>query len=107
VPALMPEAIAARKYNPDGSAHGHGSWFAIANSKHRGARTSSGTGARLASVETAEGRKGAEWFDRNLCALPSGLNRRKAASARIAKIPFALSHWIARTYLPEAELVRA
>jgi hypothetical protein len=28
---------------------------------------------------------------------------RKAASARIAKIPFTLSHWIARAYLPCAE----
>lgn len=28
---------------------------------------------------------------------------RKAASAKIAKIPFALSSWIARTYLPAAE----
>lgn len=51
-----------------------------------------------------EGRKGAgagaEWFDQNLCSLPSKSSRRKAASARIAKIPFALSHWIARAYLP-------
>lgn len=52
----------------------------------------------------SEGRKGAgagaEWFDQNLCSLPSKSSRRKAASARIAKIPFALSHWIARAYLP-------
>lgn len=65
-----------------------------------------GNGARFTSrdcgVEAAEGRKGAdagaEWFDANLCALPSRSSRRKAASAKVAKIPFALSAWIARTY---------
>lgn len=60
--------------------------------------------ARLTSP--SEGRKGAgvgvgaEWFDQNLCSLPSKSPRRKAASAKIAKIPFALSQWIARTYWP-------
>lgn len=56
-----------------------------------------------------EGRKGAgagaEWFDQNLCSLPSKSPRRKAASAKIAKIPFALSSWIARTYKPVSERV--
>lgn len=33
----------------------------------------------------------------------SGSNARKAASAAIAKIPFALSSYIARTYLPDEE----
>lgn len=54
----------------------------------------------------AEGRKGvgsaAVWFDANLCQLPSGSSRRKAASARIAKIPLVLSTWIGRVYLPLA-----
>lgn len=36
VPALMPQAIKAQKFNPDGTAHGQGSWFAIADSKNRG-----------------------------------------------------------------------
>lgn len=61
--------------------------------------------ARLTSP--AEGRKGAgagaEWFDQNLCSLPSKSPRRKAASAKIAKIPFALSSHIARTYKPATE----
>jgi hypothetical protein len=52
--------------------------------------------------EIAEGRKGAgagaEWFDQNLCRLPSASPRRKAASAMIAKIPLPLSRHIAATY---------
>ena len=36
VPALMPSTFAAQKFNPDGTNHGQGSWFAIANSKNRG-----------------------------------------------------------------------
>jgi hypothetical protein len=51
-----------------------------------------------------EGRKGAgagaEWFDQNLCQLSSKSSARKAASAKIAKIPEALSRHIARVYLP-------
>jgi hypothetical protein len=138
VPALMPQTLKAQKFNPAGTAHGQGSWFASADSKNRGAKNpgfrfdgsgrsfqsesvarhvegqkvpsasgrspAPGTGARFTSVEPAEGRKGAgagaEWFDQNLCSLPSSSPRRKAASARIAKIPFALSSWIARTYRP-------
>jgi hypothetical protein len=51
----------------------------------------------------AEGRKGAgaEWFDSNLCQLSSRSPARKAASAKIAKIPLALSSHIARVYRPE------
>jgi hypothetical protein len=41
VPALMPIA-SARKFNPDGTAHPPGSWFAIADSKTRGARSQVG-----------------------------------------------------------------
>lgn len=54
----------------------------------------------------AEGRKGAgagagaEWFDQNLCQLSSKSSARKAASARIAKIPFALSSWVGKIYKP-------
>ena len=36
VPALMPATIKAQKFNPDGTNHGVGSWFAIADSKNRG-----------------------------------------------------------------------
>jgi hypothetical protein len=43
---------------------------------------------------------GAEWFDRGICKSSSRSNARKAASARIAKIPPVLSEWIARIYRP-------
>jgi hypothetical protein len=36
VPALMPPVLKAQKRNPDGTHHGPGSWFAIADSKNRG-----------------------------------------------------------------------
>lgn len=38
VPAMMPTTSKRRmKFNPDGTQHGVGSWFAVANSKNRGA----------------------------------------------------------------------
>lgn len=40
VPALMPLTIRAEKFNPDGTQHGAGSWFAVADSENRGARSS-------------------------------------------------------------------
>lgn len=117
VPALMPHTIKAQKFNPDGSRHGTGSWFAIADSKNRGASEArknpgfrfdgSGRSFQSESVarHVAEGRKGAgagaEWFDQNLCAKSSKSPARKAASARIAKIPFALSYWIAQAWSPQ------
>ena len=40
VPALMPIAAGrAQKFNPDGTNHGTGSWFAIADSKNRGSKS--------------------------------------------------------------------
>lgn len=120
VPALMPVTVSAQKFNPDGTNHGTGSWFAIADSKNRGASNikvptngpgrspAPGKGARFTSrdcgVEAAEGRKGAgagaEWFNQNLCILSSKSPARKAASALIAKIPLPLSKHIAATYKP-------
>ncbi len=112
VPALMPKTLASHK-NPgfrfDGSRKSfqsesvarhvgegrkhHSDWFRDPDCP-----------SRQGGQSKAEGRKGAgagaEWFDANLCVLPSKSPRRKAASARIAKIPFALSEWIARTYMP-------
>lgn len=64
------------------------------------------SGGTWVSDATKEGRKGAGagagagWFDSNLCVLGSKSVSRKAASAQIAKIPFALSRHIARAYKP-------
>ncbi len=61
---------------------------------------------RIAGQQAADGLKNSRnwWSDGagNLSATTSSKsNARKAASAQIAKIPFALSNWIARTYKPQ------
>ena len=43
VPALMPAVVKAQKFNPDGTNHGPGSWFAVADSKNRGSKNSGGS----------------------------------------------------------------
>jgi hypothetical protein len=119
VPALMPATIGAQKFNPDGTAHGPGSWFAVADSANRGAKNPGfrfdGSGRSFQSESVArhvEGVKGsgAAWFNdhkkrgeepaERLSATSSKSSARKAASARIAKIPEPLSRWIGRCYLP-------
>lgn len=133
IPALMPAAAsAAQKFNPDGSAHGQGSWFAIADSKNRGAKNpgfrfdGSGRSFQTECVKQhLDGRKGSgSWFGdyqgqkegikqggdwlnasqpsiSRMCSSKS--KARKEASAKIAKIPLALSSHIARVYRPQAE----
>lgn len=98
VPALMPTAIKAQKFNPDGTAHPPGSWFKVADSKNRGARSE---GQKVPSLSGRKGAgAGAEWFDQNLCSLSSKSLSRKQASAVIAKIPLPLSRHIAATFKP-------
>ena len=84
----------------EGMKNNDGSWFA------KGPRGSVGASNNARDAIVAEGRKGAgagaEWFDQNLCQLSSKSSARKAASAKIAKIPFALSSHIARVYMPQA-----
>lgn len=122
VPALMPVPIKARK-NPGFRFDGSGRSFQSESvDRHAPVEGYKSVGmnwsdrskrgqdfTRIAGAQ-AEGRKGAgagaKWFDKNLCSLPSSSPRRKAASARIAKIPLALSSWIARTYYPR-NLARA
>jgi hypothetical protein len=110
VPALMPRDL-TQKFNPDGTAHGQGSWFAVADSKNRGARKvpgcrfdGSGRSFQTASVEGIKQHgSGREWFagEGKMGRLPSSSPRRRAASAVIAKIPFPLAQHIARVYKPE------
>jgi hypothetical protein len=92
IPALMPFA---RSIKNDG-----GSWFNIAHN------TTSGCGqnpdGRLEGVKN-----GNDWFGSgDNCSLQrrasSKSSARKAASAKIAKIPLALSSHIARVYKPES-----
>lgn len=193
VPALMPQTLRAQKFNPDGTAHGQGSWVAIADSKDRGSKNTGGSWFNIAHNTTSgcannpvsipakmasdDGRKnpgfrfdgsgrsfqsesvnrhvapddgfkskgmnwsnrqlrgqdfttiagaqadiggprhnaegikqGGTWFHDNGSASRMHSSKspaRKAASAKIAKIPFALSSWIAKTYHPQSSLAKA
>ena len=119
VPALMPIAFKAQKFNPDGTNHGKGSWFAIADSKNRGSSGQKvpgfrfdGSGRRFqtASVQAhSDGRKvtskefdgyggGFGWDGSALRQGNSKSPGRKAASALIAKIPLPLSRHIGATF---------
>jgi hypothetical protein len=72
VPALMPMTARAQKFNPDGTDHGQGSWFAVADSKERGARATKNNGGSWFNVaynttsgkgQNPDGRKvGGDWF---------------------------------------------
>lgn len=53
VPALMPMTIRAQKFNPDGTNHPSGSWFAIADSKNRGAKNTGGSWSNIAHNTTS------------------------------------------------------
>lgn len=83
VPALMPKTIEARK-NPGFRFDGSGKSFQSESVKRHN--------------DTFGWDQRSELRNNN-----SKSPARKAASAKIAKIPFALSSWIARTYLPQAE----
>lgn len=139
VPPLMPIPGMVQKFNPDGTSHGSGSWFAIADSQNRGARAAqkvpgfnlhqyekNGKGGSFQSAAVAQGKKGVgswfgdyqamkaandahkqggDWFGKDcqtsisrMCSSRSPA--RKAASAQIAKIPFALSRWIGEVFYP-------
>jgi hypothetical protein len=115
VPALMPMTRGAQKFNPDGTAHPPGSWFAVANSKNRGAHTKNNGGSWFnigspGQKETNRNpvhdhiKQGGDWFNASqpsisrMCGSKS--SARKAASAAIAKIPFALAQHIAKSWKP-------
>jgi hypothetical protein len=115
VPALMPIG-AAQKINPDGTARGVGSWFAIADSKNRGSsghkvagfRFDGNGGSFQSAAVASAGRRTDVGNGARFCSPESKHERaaisRKAASALIAKIPFELSRYIAQTYKPRIEV---
>ena len=99
VPALMPQRLDALKV-----------------ASETGRRTDPGNGVRFTSRDCGvEGikqpgisgkrnnGKGDAWFQDGAARSGSKSLARKAASAKIAKIPLTLSSWIARTYKPEAQ----
>ncbi len=69
VPALMPITLRAQKFNPDGTNHGQGSWFAIADSQNRGSKVpgfrfdGSGKSFQSASVQEHTKNNGGSWFN--------------------------------------------
>ena len=116
-----------QKFNPDGTEHPQGSWFAVADSKERGANgqkvegfnfhqhENGGPGGSFqsAAVQAVEGvKQGGDWFsgygggfgwDHSQMRMHSSKSpARKAASAMIAKIPFDLASHIARCFKPAA-----
>jgi len=105
-------AVQAQKFNPDGTNHGQGSWFKIADSKNRGAKLpgfrvdGSGRSFQTASVEGMKAPAGTRWFNdgprtpESLATSSSKSPARKAASAMIAKIPEPLARHIARAFKP-------
>lgn len=100
IPALMPPAVSAQKFNPDGTARPSGSWFKVADSKNRGARSKASVGSDgdRNCLGIKQRGSGAEWFDNGICRHSSRSGSRKAASAQIAKIPFPLASHIARVF---------
>ena len=99
VPALMPAALRAGTTNPSDRLGFKSSGMNWSDPERRGQDFT-----RVAGRQAADGRKGAgagaEWFDQNLCQLPSSSPRRKEASALIAKIPLPLSRHIAAVFRP-------
>jgi hypothetical protein len=107
LPALMPPATNAAKV-PSFRFDGSGKSFQSESVR----RTDPGKGARFTSRDCGiEGRKRqlAPTLKRGAVKLSAEDKRqhlssaRKAASAKIAKIPFALSSWIGRCYFPRSE----
>jgi hypothetical protein len=90
VPALMPFTSKDQKFNPDGTNHAPGSWFKIADSNNGG--------SRIGSESIKMHGSGAAWFDSGFTKFSSKSERRKMASALIAKIPFPLARHIAQVY---------
>lgn len=112
---VAPEESAG-KFNPDGTAHPQGSWFRIADSSQgdRGAKVpgfrfdGSGRSFQTASVEAKSSKSNGGWFNDYNGDKCVGVSRtgskssaRKQASAMIAKIPPALSSYIAKVHRPE------
>lgn len=81
------------------------SWFNVAHNTESGkSRNPVHDGVKQAGLSgTRANGKGDRWFQDGAAASGSKSSARKAASARIAKIPFALSAHIAHVYLPKTE----
>jgi hypothetical protein len=90
VPALMPQELRIKGAT--------GSWFFAAD-KRGDPREASKYSLRSDSIKMHG--SNAAWFDAGFTRFPSRSERRKAASAQIAKIPFPLAQHIARCFKPD------
>jgi len=110
IPALMPGVLDARK-NPGFRFDGSGRSFqseSVERHVDAGMKNTGGSWFKVGSPgqkATNNNPDGRQWKRDPVASCGSGSAKRKAASARIAKIPFALSSWIGRTYLPREEMV--
>jgi len=109
VPALMPTTIKAASVQESGVKSPGMNWsdpskrgqdFTRLAGNHAMAESRDGLKQPGLSGARKNG-KGDAWFQDGAAASGSKSPARKAASAMIAKIPFALSRWIARAYFPE------
>jgi hypothetical protein len=103
VPAIMPFTGSAQKANPDGTNHGQGSWFKIADSVNRGARAQKGTGGSWFTPNPEDRERRGHWKEGGCITrcYNSKSAARKAASAQIAMIPRPLAEHIGRVFLPQ------
>lgn len=105
VPALMPAVFDARKV-PGFRFDGSGKSFQTASVEAHelgGRKNTGGSWFKIGSPgQTAVNNNpdGRQWKRDPVASCGSGSTKRKAASAKIAKIPFALSSHIARVYKP-------
>lgn len=106
VPALMPAVVNARKV-PGFRFDGSGRSFQTASVDHHelgGRKNTGGSWFKIGSpgqVAVNNNPDGRQWTRDPVASTASGSSKRKAASAKIAKIPFALSSHIARVYHPK------
>jgi C-5 cytosine-specific DNA methylase len=104
VPALMPIPTKAQKFNPDGSAHGQNPDGRKAGKANADPDLMSNWGREGVKQPGLSGPrdngKGDRWFQDGAAHHGSKSSARKAASARIAKIPFPLASWIAHSFHP-------
>jgi hypothetical protein len=106
VPALMPayRHIKVQSFRFDGS--GRSFQSASVEGTKAGRRTAPGLGARFTSRDCGAEVATSRWFNDgprspdSLASSSSSSPARKAASAKIAKIPFPISNYIGAVYLP-------
>ncbi len=115
VPALMPFTFAKAmksvgRQNKNGELHGQSinkmrDHLKVSMNFHEHEKTGKpGRSFQSAAVEDCGIKQGGDWFNSEQPSISrltgSKSSARKAASAMIAKIPFPLAQWIARTYKP-------